>query len=242
LIFRPELAAKVKSGDKTQTRRLLVPYETAKHGEKIVRGARGARVRKQHSTVTVAGRLWLACRYETEHSYAVQPGRGREAIARLRVTDVRHERLGEITAEDARREGFKRKGFGSTAMFEEYWAKLHGEWDPRVHVWVISFELEPEDVRFLAPSHPARPDYTGNRQLALDPDAEVPPAGDVERFADDNAARFAAARGEELSRRELRSSMERLKRLAKSNPTSAAQIITRHVAEIEQELSEQRAA
>jgi hypothetical protein len=79
------------------------------------------------------------CRYRTDRTYAVQPGRTKRGVARVRVTDVRRERLSQITEDDACREGF-----ASVAGFLAYWDALHGAARNReVDVWVISFALEP---------------------------------------------------------------------------------------------------
>ena len=44
--------------------------------------------------------------WEIGRTYAVQPGRGKPAVARIRITNIRQERLCDITAADARAEGF----------------------------------------------------------------------------------------------------------------------------------------
>lgn len=54
----------------------------------------------------------------------------------IRVTDVYEEQLGEITEEDANREG----GY-SREEFVEVWEEINGEWTPGVSVWVIEFEF-----------------------------------------------------------------------------------------------------
>lgn len=75
-------------------------------------------------------------RYKVGHTYAVQPGRGKEAVGRIRVTGVRTERLSHITTNEVRREGFT-----SFGLFMNYWIQLHGTWDPEEEVAVIEFEL-----------------------------------------------------------------------------------------------------
>lgn len=70
-------------------------------------------------------------------SYAVQPGRGKHAVGRILVTDVRREPLGRLSARDARAEGY-----ASRAEFEETWASMHGAYDPMQLVDVVEFEVE----------------------------------------------------------------------------------------------------
>lgn len=78
------------------------------------------------------------CRYRPGRTYAVQPGRTRRGVARIRITAVRAERLSRITAADARAEGFD-----SIPAFFEYWDHLHGPSSNRpIDVWVISFVLD----------------------------------------------------------------------------------------------------
>ena len=76
------------------------------------------------------------CRYEPARDYALQPGRGRRAVGRIAIIEVRRERLGEITHEGALREGFP-----TVRAFLDYWRRLHGGVDPEQEVWVIRFEL-----------------------------------------------------------------------------------------------------
>jgi hypothetical protein len=103
VIFRPELAALILSGEKTVTRRPV----TDDH-----------------------------CRYEVGKTYAVQPGRGKHAIGRLRVTNVRRERfdplrLGRIEVQ--------REGFRSLSAFLGQWALIYGRFHEEV--WRIEFEV-----------------------------------------------------------------------------------------------------
>jgi len=72
------------------------------------------------------------CRYVPGRDYAVQPGRRRHAIGRIAITNVRREKLGEITQDGAVREGFP-----TVRAFLDYWRRLHGKVDPDQEVWVI---------------------------------------------------------------------------------------------------------
>lgn len=55
----------------------------------------------------------------------------------IRVTDVYEEQLGEMTEEDAQREG----GY-TLEEFVEKWEEINGEgsWDPEKTVWVVEIE------------------------------------------------------------------------------------------------------
>lgn len=62
---------------------------------------------------------------------------GSSRFARLRVTSVRQECLGDITPEGAYREGFIFQ-----YEFMNWWEKQYGKKpDPRQLVWVVSFEV-----------------------------------------------------------------------------------------------------
>lgn len=76
------------------------------------------------------------CRYVSGRDYALQPGRTRRAVGRIAITDVRRERLGEITHEGALREGFP-----TVREFLAYWRQPHGAEDPEQEVWMIRFKL-----------------------------------------------------------------------------------------------------
>lgn len=62
------------------------------------------------------GRCWV----RPGRSYAVQPGVGRSAIGRIFVTDVERDRLGNISFDDARAEGFR-----TTNEFKLSWVQHH---------------------------------------------------------------------------------------------------------------------
>src|SRR4051794_36564549 len=98
--FQRQLAEKVLHGEKTVTRRLASD--------------------NPRSPWSIHG-----CALKVGRSYAVCPGRGRHAIGRVVVTDVRGQRLSHLTDEEARREGFP-----SAFEFEVAWQQINGSYDP----------------------------------------------------------------------------------------------------------------
>ena len=46
------------------------------------------------------------------------------------------QKLGEISSEEIRKEGFS-----SPEEFQEAWKRIYGEWDPEQQVWVYEFKL-----------------------------------------------------------------------------------------------------
>lgn len=79
----------------------------------------------------------LECRYQVGSTYAIQRGRGKPAVGRLRVLSVHEELLHEMDPLDALAEGFR-----SRDEFFDYWRELYGTGPLiKVPVWVIAFEL-----------------------------------------------------------------------------------------------------
>lgn len=58
--------------------------------------------------------------YAVGKTYAVQPGRSKPAIARIRITDIRREDVRQISEEDALAEGFE-----DQKRFWETWIEMH---------------------------------------------------------------------------------------------------------------------
>ncbi len=126
MIFAPDLAEKILAGEKTQTRRPRMGANPT--------GERGG---------------WIddPCRYKVGRSYAVQPGRGKKAVARIRVLRVDPQAMCDMTDADARAEGFD-----SPAAFASRWLEMYGRGNWLDPVWRITFEVEnsqgrPESTR-----------------------------------------------------------------------------------------------
>ena len=111
----------VLRGAKTQTRRLLRPYPRRLPARPAPRiGGQQPAPPKWPGKHHHDGQAWRACPVTVGRSYAVQPGRGQHALARIQVTDTRVEPLGHITPADAQREGFR-----TTTAFKRTWIHLH---------------------------------------------------------------------------------------------------------------------
>jgi len=118
---------KVLSGEKTQTRRLAKPNHHARNlwrtgiGDDLRIGMTGDNV--AIGVVQSSGRdLWRL--YST---YAVQPGRGKTAIARIQITNIRCEDVRHISRENAKAEGFKNR-----LEFLGTWVSMH---DKRAEIY-----------------------------------------------------------------------------------------------------------
>jgi len=112
LIFRPELAAKVMDGTKTQTRRALSDNPRSP--------------------------WWRGkCAHEPGSRHAVCPGRSQHGIGFVVVEDVALVRLGHITHDGALAEGC-----ADVRDFITTWEQINGAWKPRERVWLIRFHVE----------------------------------------------------------------------------------------------------
>jgi hypothetical protein len=124
MLFKPELVAKILAGEKTQTRRVVKDgderWPLAEFSDSPI------------SSVRRNGRcLWKAGRV-----YAVQPGRGKHAVARIRITAIRYcERAGDISEADGRAEGF-----ATVEEFRETYARINGVGAVERPCWALTFE------------------------------------------------------------------------------------------------------
>lgn len=115
VIFSPDLAEKVIASQKTVTRRPRTGSNPS--------GKPGG---------------WEdePCRYKAGKTYAVQPGRGKKAIGRIRVLSVRPELMTDLDDDEARLEGF-----ANTREFTAKWLSIYGKGSWLDIVWRIEFEL-----------------------------------------------------------------------------------------------------
>jgi hypothetical protein len=158
MLFRPDLAQLILEGRKTQTRRIV------KHGDWPYTLLRVVKAINRH------GRLiwkvndgtvdWLSeagaggfndgsrgdgCGSYRQPTYAVQPGRGKLAIGRIRFTAIRSENLWDISIGDVEREGLRPadRTIDFLDDFRDTWDLLNPDkpyrWQDNPAVWVLTF-------------------------------------------------------------------------------------------------------
>lgn len=120
MIFQYTLT-QVLSGQKTQTRR------TIKENDVAIRGNHN-----QIEAVAANDRI----KWQVGQTYAVQPGRGKPQVARIKIVQINSEYVSHISQADAIQEGHKNQ-----EEFLSLWKKLYGEKSLDDKVWAIKFEL-----------------------------------------------------------------------------------------------------
>lgn len=148
LTFKPELAALVMAGQKTQTRRLVKPNESlgAAWTDSDVRENGITRRLAVVKYKIIPGRTEIPSRtcikWQVGRTYAVQPGRGKKGIGFIRITDIRREDVRQISHEDALAEGFE-----SRPHFLQTWCELNGGklflWQHEDGYWVLHDHTRP---------------------------------------------------------------------------------------------------
>lgn len=134
----------ILSGQKTQTRRIIAP------GDMDWGSIGSSRISM------VDGGNHYRTKWEVGKTYAVQPGRGKAAVGRIKITAIRRERLQDITEANAKAEGclpsastqnvgglmpYKPARFWFAKLWNEVHPKAPDNWDSNPAVWVLTFEL-----------------------------------------------------------------------------------------------------
>jgi hypothetical protein len=171
----------------------------------------------------------VTCRYRVGHTYAVQPKRGARSKGRIQILAASRQRLGDLTDQEAKAEGFP-----SRVAFFRYWAKLYERVDHDEQVWAIAF-VPAEPVRYLA-KNPSRPPVTNTQQAARadrpdrearhsdEPEPEMVPAEYQEVISHDASERFGRLREREIQHRDVRQLSDKLRNLGKRATQSGADL------------------
>ncbi len=105
-----------------------------KHIRQIINGNKTQTRRKSDSKNVKVGNSYRAC----ESIFTTR----KESPAYIVVTDVYKEKLGDMSEEDAKKEG----GY-TLEEFKNVWIDIHDEWNENEEVWVIEFEGYEKDPR-----------------------------------------------------------------------------------------------
>ncbi len=134
MIFQHTLEA-VLAGRKTQTRRLMNQLGQAMEYCKSY-----PNYPHEIQSVWTAKNGVFRTKWEVYKTYAVQAGRGKPAIARIKIIRINEECIGRgvsvITDEQA-----KAEGFANRAEFLATWEAIHGAKMLTAPVWVLTFKL-----------------------------------------------------------------------------------------------------
>jgi hypothetical protein len=152
--------------------------------------------------------------------HAIHRAHGEKAATSIIIREVRRQRLGAATIEDARREGYR-----TTAELFEQWEAKHGRLDVDAEVLVISFEKGyREQERYLRLTPPVydptaedRPETDQDRGYTPNPSKGVPGRSvgdaDLERFAKQAKSRDEERQHAELAELSHLPPAERLRRV-----------------------------
>jgi len=127
MLFSSDMIEAILDGRKTRTTRPVtrysvpLPYEYEQAGHP-----------KEYD--------WAECRYKDGHTYAVQPGRGKKAVAYIRVLYV-VPYASAAAADTADPEHARLEGFDSRKEFLDKWDSLYQDHRRNGPVWVIDFQL-----------------------------------------------------------------------------------------------------
>lgn len=130
----------VLNREKTQTRRAAYPKDELRHSDEGIPYIYNTHMKR--------------VRFCADRDYAVQPGRSQHSIGRIKITNIRMEKLWEISLIDAIDEACLPENTTRTYLPTEYlrgfiqtWIRLYGKaqeeyrWENNPDVIVLEFEL-----------------------------------------------------------------------------------------------------
>lgn len=135
MLFKPEMIKAIVYGTKTQTRRPVRGGHLY-----ISRDDNGVVINKsvyRHVLNETNDVIDTRLMYRTGRTYAIQPGRGKPQVARLKLLNISREKVDEISLIDAKEEGFQ-----SIDEFFSIWQFLYGKNWRKTHNECFVFEFE----------------------------------------------------------------------------------------------------
>lgn len=129
---------KVLSGEKTQTRRAVKPTHMVTEGI-FISPALGRLIPGVSVPAVQSDPSWRDL-WHVGHTYALQPGRGKTAVGRVEITEIRYcEQAAAISPEDAIAEGF-----ATPDEFRDVYGRINGAGALERPAWAITFKLVTE--------------------------------------------------------------------------------------------------
>jgi hypothetical protein len=140
--FNPDLAEKIKRGQKWETRRIVQPGDWAESVLEVITSDIRITSGEPPTIGSIQKRNYIKAVYrnyklkwQIEKTYAVQPGRGKLAICYFPLAHLRKEHLLDIN-----RDGAKAEGFTSIREFLERWDAINGPDATNTLVWVLTWD------------------------------------------------------------------------------------------------------
>jgi hypothetical protein len=152
----------VLSDEKIQTRRPVKSGETCRDGITVSKHWISRFTFMPLEGANLLKWTYMNPRWQVGRTYAVQPGRGKKAVGRIRITGIRREWLDDISGEDCLAEGIQEipnqwgtpwyrcpglegEWKSSRAAFRALWDNIYEgtefEFDANPEVWVLTFEV-----------------------------------------------------------------------------------------------------
>jgi len=167
IILNTEMVKAVLEGRKTQTRRIIkpqpkwignpnIPFKTIDADPKGIincpYGQVGDRLYVRETWCKPDDEVFYRAQHDMQpEEHALWDGRWKPSIHMLKkyariwleITDIRVERVQDISEEDAQKEGIEfSKDFKARVGFIHLWEKLYKNWNVNPWVWVIEFKKQ----------------------------------------------------------------------------------------------------
>ena len=176
ILFRPEMVRAILDGRKSQTRRIVKPQPVAgvRNSPFVpsqLEDGHGREIRCRYGYIgdrLYVRERWAVCDHCGVVDYAADPSRccrgcdgprptrwkpsiylrRDDSRLTLEITEIRMERVREISEDDARAEGMTTGWFGLARWeFRELWERIHAKdgfgWDVNPFVWMLTFKVIP---------------------------------------------------------------------------------------------------